>query len=601
MSIHPDVKLTDWLPYPRAVALELNALYPQCSWGTYPGHDPNENRAADAMIPRYTTAAGRALGDELAAWCWANRKRYNLWYQIWNGRIRSRTDGEAAGWKRYFAADDPSDSKSHRNHNHLSFYVPVTFTEVWLDRLRPGVTGSASVATLQRFLKLPETGDFGDRELSAVRVFQNAVLGDAPQYADGILGPWQAAELLKQSGQRAVLRPDPSGASAPKPEVPDTEPKPEPPIVVVPPKPEPEYPVPTSGELYLDKLKPGTKDSDSVAYVQHWLEQVLRVELRRTGDYDDATQGAAKAYQRDKLGDAEQYVDGVLGKLQTIALAKAAGASVTIYADSAKGGQVWPEPAAPAKPPTPTRPGVVTLRLKAWNGSAAGRTLIQGVLWDETNRCYFIHQADDVPGQEEQSIVVRRHDEDGTYRGYVTLPGAGHGSSMGLEPVRRGVVRLWVGHASRGVGFVTYTIGNPDTPFTSVAKLPMGDVTVSPEADLLCVRAGTLYRGYRLSDAVQGKATKLWECRIPNWLVRFQGHLVTGTQLYIHRDAKTKGASELRAYSHKGVRRQRWDTNPMGDEAEGAMLKDGWLWAVSRTGGNTPNRVVTATPLERAR
>lgn len=256
----------------------------------------------------------------------------------------------------------------------------------------------------------------------------------------------------------------------------------------------------------------------------------------------------------------------------------------------------------PPNPPEPdpvTKPDPITLRLRAWDGSPAGRTLIQGVLWDEANDCYFVHQADDVAGQGEQDVVIRRHKADGTYVGWATIVGAGHGSSVGLDPFDGGA-RLWLGHATLGSsGYMAYNIGDADTPFTKTPAIPKGDISVDAAADLLCVRVSTRFRGYKLSDARKNKATKVFDIKIANWMTRFQGHLITADRIFIHRDVKTKGASELRSYDFTGKLLKKWDTSGWGDEAEGAMVKRGWVYSVSRVGGDTPNRTILCTPVER--
>jgi hypothetical protein len=378
-----------------------------------------------------------------------------------------------------------------------------------------------------------------------------------------------------------------------------------PPPVVVVPDPLEEHPLPTSGELYLDKVAAGVKDSDTVAYVQVLLAQVLKITLRRTGDYDPATIAAARKFQAEVLGDAPKYCDGILGQLQLLELIDRAGSKVKLYRSSATGGLITKAATPPAPtPPTPRpKPAKATLRLKAWNGSPAGRTLIQGMFWDSVNRCWWIWQADTVAGRKQQTVVIRRHLADGTYVGYITLVDAGHGSSIGVEPFLGGA-RFWVGHATKGAGYVTYRIGDSSTTFTPTTKLPSGDITVSADDDLLCIRVKDRYRGYDLSDARQGTATLRWDVRVPDWMERFQGHLVVDDLLVIHRDVATKGASELRVYRIAGkgtkataTRLQTVDTNPYGDEAEGAMVKDGWLFSVSRTGGDNPNRTVDATPV----
>lgn len=256
------------------------------------------------------------------------------------------------------------------------------------------------------------------------------------------------------------------------------------------------------------------------------------------------------------------------------------------------------KPVEPKPEPTPvTKPKPITLALKAWDGSPAGRTLIQGVLWDEVNDCYFIHQADDVAGQAEQNVVIRRHKADGTYVGWATIVNGGHGSSVGLDPFDGGA-RLWLGHATLGAGHMAYNIGNDDTPFTKVPAIPKGDISIDAAADLLCVRVSTRYRGYKLSDARKNKATKVFDIKIPNWMTRFQGHTVTADRIFIHRDVKTKGASELRSYDFSGKLLRKWDTSGWGDEAEGAMVKKGWVYSVSRVGSNSPSRTVVCTPVE---
>lgn len=378
-----------------------------------------------------------------------------------------------------------------------------------------------------------------------------------------------------------------------------------PPVVVTPPV-IVERPVPTSGELYLDKVAAGVTDSDTVAYVQLLLGQLLKITLARTGTYDAATIAAALIFQRDVLGDAPKYCDGILGEQQLLELLERTRSTVKLYRSSVTGGLITKAvaPPAPKPPAVPPKPAKVTLRLKDWKGSPAGRTLIQGMVWDPINRCWWIWQADTVPGRKEQTIVIRRHREDGTYVGYITLVDAGHGSSIGVEPFLGGA-RFYVGHKLKGAGYVTYRIGESSTTFTRTPKIPNGDITVSPGADLLCVRVKGRYRAYDLSDARQGEATLRWEVTVPEWMDRFQGHLVTSDgDLVIHRDVATKGASELRVYriAGKGTAAKAQlvksvDTNPYGDEAEGAMEYKGWLLSNSRTGGDTPNRTVDGTPV----
>lgn len=71
-----------------------------------------------------------------------------------------------------------------------------------------------------------------------------------------------------------------------------------------------EYPTPQDKIVYVSKLKPGQKDSDSV----WWVQKALGVPL--TGTYDRETVYAVQAFQH-ALGDD---VDGELGPLETAAL-----------------------------------------------------------------------------------------------------------------------------------------------------------------------------------------------------------------------------------------------------------------------------------------
>jgi hypothetical protein len=87
---------------------------------------------------------------------------------------------------------------------------------------------------------------------------------------------------------------------------------------------EPAAPVKTDGlpdtkVVYVDKLDPGQKDSDSV----RWLQHVLGIKV--TGVYDNATVAAVKAKQR-AWGD--DVVDGDLGPLGTARMFKDTGVTV---------------------------------------------------------------------------------------------------------------------------------------------------------------------------------------------------------------------------------------------------------------------------------
>jgi hypothetical protein len=77
------------------------------------------------------------------------------------------------------------------------------------------------------------------------------------------------------------------------------------------------YPTPKDCIVYHDKVKPGVKNSDSVWWVQRWLNNVPMPAaplVKKTGSYGGKTIEAAKVFQREKCDDP---ADGDLGPLQT--------------------------------------------------------------------------------------------------------------------------------------------------------------------------------------------------------------------------------------------------------------------------------------------
>lgn len=347
--------LTDWDAGARQCVIEADQLFPGFSWGTYNGHDPSKGLAADAMVPAWQTAAGRAKGQELADWIWTNRARWGIWYLIFDGRIISQTRPEQ-GWIRYFDADSPNPSRSHKNHVHMSWRSAPAIPVVWIDRLVPGVTDSDSVRVVQRALGVPSDGTYGPSTVAAATAFQRS-LGDAAEHCDGVLGPRQTVALLLRAGVRATVRTDPSGSPAPTPVEPvpvPTDPVPSPPT----------YPAPTARDVYLDRLHEGVNDSDSVWWVQSALTRLNHYTGPLDGTYGPATLTAVKRYQL-VLGDDPKHCDGLLGEKQTIRLFTDAAMPVTIWRSSVSGGQLWPAPdptPTPPKDPDPMpKPATVTI------------------------------------------------------------------------------------------------------------------------------------------------------------------------------------------------------------------------------------------------
>lgn len=79
--------------------------------------DHSAGRAVDLMIPRYTTASGKRLGRDVAAWARTRAKSLGITYVIWNQRIWSVARSRE-GWRAM--ANRRSDSANHKNHVHIS-------------------------------------------------------------------------------------------------------------------------------------------------------------------------------------------------------------------------------------------------------------------------------------------------------------------------------------------------------------------------------------------------------------------------------------------------------------------------------------------------
>lgn len=265
-----------------------------------------------------------------------------------------------------------------------------------------------------------------------------------------------------------------------------------------------------------------------------------------------------------------------------------------------------------------------TVPTDEWAG-AAKRTLLQGCLIHKPSGTIFVHQADDVPGQAEQNVVIRACEPlpGCDYLGAVTAEEVGHGSTVGLYSTGDTTCEFWLGSEKHGcVVRIAYTIGDRGVKTPTRTVIPKGDVSIDKSEDLLCLRNGNRYRGYRLSAARAGRVELLWEFTIPAWGKRFQGHLVVDGRLFVHRDIATGQESRVHAFTYpdgksaalfpkvggKPTERQSWvDTTELGDEAEGCVEIDATLaerfglipgvYAGKRTGGTGPSRVFEATRL----
>lgn len=235
----------------------------------------------------------------------------------------------------------------------------------------------------------------------------------------------------------------------------------------------------------------------------------------------------------------------------------------------------------------------LTFALGPWEGR---RNYIQGVKWDG-KRFLVAQSRKDTAGE---SVVLREHGPDLKYTGKSqVLAQAGHGSSFGVATVD-GQTAIVIGHLLKGAG---YYVGDKFTPMPGV---PNGDIATDPDADLLCVRVKTRYRGYSLSSCLAGKPVLLFDATIVDWFNRFQGHAITRLKsgevcVLVHRDVATLKQSRLVAFTVDGgklTRHSSYDTTGWGDEAEGALIYDGYVWSTSRIGGDNAKRTVVATRLD---
>ena len=123
--------------------------------GQRPGN-PNSDHPAgngvDVMIPDYSSPAGVALGDAIAQWLVANRKKLGVKYVIWNERIWSVARADE-GWRLCGTTagscyNGPSDTASHRDHIHVSTYGDSAGADF---PTGPGASGGPAVLPLASF------------------------------------------------------------------------------------------------------------------------------------------------------------------------------------------------------------------------------------------------------------------------------------------------------------------------------------------------------------------------------------------------------------------------------------------------------------------
>ncbi len=102
-----------------AVINAIKAKYPQVTFITEGSQDHLTGHAVDIMIPNSTTASGKALGDEIAAYLKANYSTFNIHYLIWQQKIWN-IQRDSEGWRSM--EDRGSATANHYDHVHVSVY-----------------------------------------------------------------------------------------------------------------------------------------------------------------------------------------------------------------------------------------------------------------------------------------------------------------------------------------------------------------------------------------------------------------------------------------------------------------------------------------------
>jgi hypothetical protein len=113
--------------------------------------DHQNGLAVDAMIPNYRSPTGIAMGDAIARWLLANRKKLGVKYVIWNEHIWS-VARQREGWRRCGTAaascyNGPNDTAAHRDHVHVSTYGDSAGADVVA-----GTSGGAAVLPLSHYV-----------------------------------------------------------------------------------------------------------------------------------------------------------------------------------------------------------------------------------------------------------------------------------------------------------------------------------------------------------------------------------------------------------------------------------------------------------------
>lgn len=100
----------------------ITTMYGWRMYSAYSSDHPG-GRALDIMIPKYSTSAGKALGDKVARYLQENRKKLRVHYLIWrqrNWNVERNLDF-TKGWRAM--ADRGGATANHLDHVHVSVYA----------------------------------------------------------------------------------------------------------------------------------------------------------------------------------------------------------------------------------------------------------------------------------------------------------------------------------------------------------------------------------------------------------------------------------------------------------------------------------------------
>lgn len=113
--------------YAHVIVREISAKFPQVKtiygWRMHSAYssDHPSGRALDLMIPKYSTAGGKSLGDSIARYLQNNHKRLHVHYLIWRQRIWNvERSTNVTAWRTM--SDRGGVTANHLNHVHVSVY-----------------------------------------------------------------------------------------------------------------------------------------------------------------------------------------------------------------------------------------------------------------------------------------------------------------------------------------------------------------------------------------------------------------------------------------------------------------------------------------------